>query len=189
MRYCWVVLILIMIGSCIKIGPYEIGPKPIPDVLPPITKEGLGTCGYIVDGTIVEFKRYFSISSKTRATLNLEYDSSSGKIRLFCLRYPHVLVIERDSVFGVGSYKLRTKESVNFSQSAMGGYSFRDDNLPRNLDHKFKGELDVLRFDTLDSGELIVSATFSFTSYNVSNTDSANIVQGRFDVREGRNVF
>jgi len=172
-----IVFFLVTLFSCCEETYNPVTPKIDRDSLPPITTEGLNTCGYKVNGEIVQYRPAWGNK------LSIFYIPSSGIFQLKCEEYPHFMSFTVDSVFGVGRYNLKAKKINGTRTGHRGIYSRLDSSY--SFTNNVGGGIDILRMDidTL-TPKYIISGTFYFstTSDDLSIKDSFHITEGRFDI-------
>lgn len=181
-----ILCVISLLSSCRK---EWWNPKKVAEpTLPPITAEGKGTFGCLINGKVW-------VSSAPRAFCNYTpwYYAIRSSLDLYASFYLYgsknggkdVVVLGYDSIFGPGVYPLPQPGLINRAS----GYTFKLNreytayNLQSDWPIKTKGS-GVLNIHTLDTIKGIIAGTFNFKAINRDNVeDTINITEGRFDIK------
>ena len=188
MKKIALIFVFIMLLSSCEKDWWKPKPKPpVEPTLPPITSEGKGTFGCLVNGKVWVTNPFFA-----RCDYIPWYYAVRSNPSLYNGFYligrkngnTEAVKIEYDSIFGPGTYKLPHPHLWHSTT----GIRFRrnDSSIFYNIqmsDRKTKG-YGELKIHTLDTINKIIAGTFHFKAIDENNyLDTIHITDGRFDLK------
>ncbi|MFA0961456.1 hypothetical protein AB9P05_06595 [Roseivirga sp. BDSF3-8] len=159
-----------MLSSCFLFGGNDDDPKPVPippiEQLPPLTTEGKGTFGCLVNGE--PFVSYYPDALADYTVIDYMILSADSR--------------SPESTIGIPLRDYNREEGYRELPDSSAFYSIWDSNYP-DCDYPFydfiEGWVNISDFNA--AGEF-VSGTFEFTSVN-ERCDTLRVTDGRFDLR------
>ncbi|MFA0962065.1 hypothetical protein AB9P05_09680 [Roseivirga sp. BDSF3-8] len=159
-----------MLSSCFLFGGNDDDPKPVPippiEQLPPLTTEGKGTFGCLVNGE--PFVSYYPDALADYSTID------------FIAFHAYNERPESALTIGLGNYN--REEGLIHLPDSSATFSRFDLNHPRcyyEIEDFVEGWIDIKEYNPFKK---YVSGTFAFTSVN-DQCDTLRITDGRFDLR------